>query len=109
MKIALFGTGMIGSRIAREALSRGHQLTVVARTPGKLPKDLAAREVQGDARDVDSIVKAVRGHDAVISAVSSRYRRAVRRRGDDQDPDQGRKAGHACRACWWWAAPAPWR
>jgi putative NADH-flavin reductase len=71
MKIALFGTGMIGSRIAREALSRGHQVTVVARTPGKLPKDLAAEEVQGDARDVDSIVRAVRGHDAVISAVGA--------------------------------------
>lgn len=71
MKIALFGTGMIGSRIAREALSRGHQVTVVARTPGKLPKDLAVREVRGDARDVDSIVQAVRGHDAVISAVGA--------------------------------------
>jgi putative NADH-flavin reductase len=71
MKIALFGTGMIGSRIAREALRRGHQVTVVARTPGKLPKDLAVREVQGDARDVDSIVQAVRGHDAVISAVGA--------------------------------------
>lgn len=71
MKIALFGTGMIGSRIAHEALSRGHQVTVVARTPGKLPKDLAVREVQGDARDVDSIVEAVRGHDAVISAVGA--------------------------------------
>jgi len=69
MKIALFGTGMIGSRIAREALSRGHQLTVVARTPGKMPKDLAAREVQGDAGDPQSIAQAVRGHDAVISAV----------------------------------------
>ena len=71
MKIALFGTGMIGSRIAREALSRGHQVTVVARTPGKLPKDLAVQEVQGDARNVDSIVGAVRGHDAVISAVGA--------------------------------------
>ncbi len=71
MKIALFGTGMIGSRIAREAQSRGHQVTVVARTPGKLPKDLAVHEVQGDARDVDSIVRAVRGHDAVISAVGA--------------------------------------
>jgi len=69
MKIALFGTGMIGSRIAREALSRGHQVTVVARTPGKVPKDLQVQEVQGDARDADSIARAVRGHDAVISAV----------------------------------------
>ncbi len=69
MKIALFGTGMIGSRIAREALSRGHQVTVVARTTGKLPKDLAVREVQGDARNAESIASAVRGHDAVISAV----------------------------------------
>ena len=70
MKIALFGTGMIGSRIAREALARGHQVTAVVRTPGKLAlKHEHLKEVQGDALSVDSIARASAGHDAVISAV----------------------------------------
>lgn len=37
MKIALFGAGgMIGRRIAEEALARGHRVTAIARDPGKL-------------------------------------------------------------------------
>jgi putative NADH-flavin reductase len=70
MKIALFGAGgMIGSRIAREALARGHQVTAVSRTPGRLAKDAGVAEIQGDARDAQSIARAVQGQDAVISAV----------------------------------------
>ncbi|MFX8715863.1 NAD(P)-binding domain-containing protein, partial [Acinetobacter baumannii] len=49
MKIALLGTGMIGSRIAREALARGHELTIVVRTPGKSGlADERLREVVAD-------------------------------------------------------------
>jgi putative NADH-flavin reductase len=70
MKIALFGTGMIGSRIAREALARGHQVTAVVRTPGKLGiQHDKLKEGAGDARDAASIAAAVKGHDAVISAI----------------------------------------
>lgn len=70
MKIALFGAGgMIGSRIAREALARGHQVTAISRTPGKLAKDLAVTEIKADARDAQSIAQAVKGHDVAISAV----------------------------------------
>lgn len=72
MKIALFGTGMIGSRIAREALDRGHQVTAVVRTPGKLAlKHEHLKEVQGDALDADAIAHASAGHDAVISALGA--------------------------------------
>jgi uncharacterized protein len=70
MKIALFGRGMIGSRIAREALARGHQVTLVARTPGKSGLHHEhLREVSGDAGDAASVAAAVKGHDAVVSAV----------------------------------------
>lgn len=41
MKIAVFGVGgRIGTRIAEEALSRGHDVTGAARTPARV-KDFA--------------------------------------------------------------------
>jgi len=37
MKVVLFGaSGMIGSRILEELLSRGHQVTAVVRNPEKV-------------------------------------------------------------------------
>ena len=70
MQIALFGAGgMIGSRIAKEALDRGHSVTAVSRDPAKLT--LAHPEfhkARGDVLDPASITAAVLGHDAVISA-----------------------------------------
>ena len=71
MKLALFGaSGMIGSRILSEALRRGHEVTAVVRHPEEFAhkhKNLAV--VKGDVLDVGSIVGAVKGHDAVLSAV----------------------------------------
>jgi putative NADH-flavin reductase len=73
MKIALFGTGgTIGSRIAAEALRRGHQVTAVVRDPAGFAAKAKAdgiNVVQGDVTDPVSIANAVRGHDVVISAV----------------------------------------
>ena len=72
MKIALFGAGgMIGSRIAQEALARGHEVTAVVRTPGKLAlKHERLKEVTGDASDAASVARVTAGQDAVISAIS---------------------------------------
>src|SRR5882757_5666903 len=72
MKIALFGAGgMIGSRIAQEALARGHEVTAVVRTPGKLAaKHAKLKEVTGDAADAASVARVTAGQDAVISAIS---------------------------------------
>ncbi|MDB4950963.1 MAG: 3 beta-hydroxysteroid dehydrogenase/Delta 5--_4-isomerase [Gemmatimonadetes bacterium] len=71
MKIAIVGaTGVIGQRIAAEALRRGHQVTAVARDPGKVTgTDAQFTAVQGDALDAESMAGAVRGADAVVSAV----------------------------------------
>ncbi len=76
MKIALFGAnGTIGSRIATEALRRGHQVTAIARDPAAFgaksqPQPLQdVSVVQGDVTDAASVASAVRGHDVVISAV----------------------------------------
>jgi putative NADH-flavin reductase len=50
MKIAIYGaSGMIGSRVAAEAVSRGHEVTGVTRSGGELPAGV--RAVQGMAND----------------------------------------------------------
>src|ERR1051326_5409645 len=73
MKLALFGaSGMIGSRILSEALRRGHVVTAVVRDPAKFGvrhKNLTV--VKGDVLDADSIAAAVKGHEAVLSAVGA--------------------------------------
>ena len=59
MRIAIFGiTGNVGSRIAREARSRGHEVMEITR---------AAANVT----DPESVAAAVRDADAVVSAVGS--------------------------------------
>ncbi len=69
MNVVLFGAGgMIGSRILKELIARGHKVTVVARDPAKIPATANVRAVKGDALDVESIASATKGADAVISA-----------------------------------------
>ncbi|HYW55614.1 MAG TPA: NAD(P)-dependent oxidoreductase [Polaromonas sp.] len=69
MNIALIGaTGFIGSPVLAELLSRGHKVTVLARTPAKLPAKAGLTAVQADALDANQVAEAVTGHDAVISA-----------------------------------------
>ncbi len=74
MKFALYGAaGMIGSRIAQEALDREHSVTALVRNTGKLSlKHSRLTELQADARNADDVAKKVAGHDAVISAISPR-------------------------------------
>ncbi len=69
MNIALIGaTGFVGSPVLAELLSRGHKVTVLARTPAKLPSKAGLTALQADALDAAQVAKAVAGHDAVISA-----------------------------------------
>jgi uncharacterized protein len=74
MKIVLFGvTGHIGQRIAREALSRGHEVVGVVRDPAaSQAPDPRVTLVQGDATDAASVARLARGADAVVSAISPR-------------------------------------
>lgn len=67
-KIAVYGaTGMIGSRVAAEALTRGHEVIGVTRSGGELPA--GAQAVQGDAGDTD-LAKRIAGEvDVVVSAI----------------------------------------
>ncbi|MFI5350032.1 MAG: NAD(P)-dependent oxidoreductase [Elusimicrobiota bacterium] len=69
MKIALIGaTGNVGSRVAAEALSRGHQVTGVSRHPEKLAPKAGLTSVRGDTAAPDDLAKVLAGHDAVVSS-----------------------------------------
>ena len=68
MKVVLFGaTGMIGSRVLRELVSRGHTVTAVARHPEKITA-AKVKAVKGDIQDKSAVADLVKGADAVISA-----------------------------------------
>jgi len=69
MRVVLYGaTGMIGSRILKELLSRGHTVTAVMRDPSKLPPQNNLKIEKGDMLDADNIAKVAKGSDVVISA-----------------------------------------
>jgi len=70
MKVAIIGAnGHIGSRIANEALNRGHQVTGIARNPDKLKLEHPNFTfVKGDALNTNELAAILKGHDAVISS-----------------------------------------
>jgi putative NADH-flavin reductase len=74
MRIVIFGaTGNVGQRVAKEALRRGHEVVGVVRDPAAVqPPDPRVRLVRGDATNADSVAEAVKGADAVVSAISPR-------------------------------------
>jgi putative NADH-flavin reductase len=74
MHLVIFGaTGNVGCRVALEALRRGHQVTGVVRDPAAVePPDPRVRLVPGDATRAEDVARAVRGADAVVSAISPR-------------------------------------
>ena len=70
MNIALIGaTGNAGSRILAELSRRGHRVTAIARHPDKVPALPGVTPAKADAGDVAALAAAIKGHDAVISAV----------------------------------------
>ena len=71
VKIAVYGaSGRVGSRIVREALDRGHEVTGIGRTPANITQGHERLTVvPGDVTDTASVIELVAGHDVVISAV----------------------------------------
>ena len=73
MQIAILGaTGRVGSRIADEALRRGHTVTAIARHAATLTDRPGLKRLDADITDPANIAKlvpALAGHDALVSAV----------------------------------------
>lgn len=68
-KIALIGaTGFVGTEILKEALSRGHSVTVLVRHPEKVEKATNVMAEKADVFDTQALAKQIAGHDLVISA-----------------------------------------
>ena len=69
MNVVLYGaTGMIGSRVLQELVSRGHKVTAVVRDPSRVLAAANVTAVKGDQADAVDVAAKVKGADAVISA-----------------------------------------
>ncbi|CAI0734349.1 Putative NADH-flavin reductase [Serratia entomophila] len=69
MKVAIIGaTGFVGRRVVDEALSRGLQVTAIARQKKDLPENANLTVALGDIADTAWLAKQLSGQDAVISA-----------------------------------------
>lgn len=71
MKLVVFGaTGGTGQALLEQALGRGHEVTAAVRTPAKVSMTHnRLRVVQADVTDAEAVSAAVRGQEAVLSAL----------------------------------------
>jgi putative NADH-flavin reductase len=74
MKVLVIGaTGATGKPAIQKLLARGDEVTAFARKPADVTEAHARlRTVQGDARDLASIERALEGQDAVLAAFGPR-------------------------------------
>jgi putative NADH-flavin reductase len=71
-KILVLGaTGGTGRLIVGQALARGHQVTAVVRSPEKAGELKGAKLIVGDVRDEKALREALKGQDAVVSALGT--------------------------------------
>jgi len=74
----LYGaTGQVGSRIAAEAVARGHAVTGLSRSGGVVPTGTTPR--RADATDADDVARIAAEHDVVVSAIGPRSDRLAHR------------------------------
>ena len=72
MKLLVFGaSGPTGSHLVSQALEQGHEVTALVRNPASL-EARKIRVIGGDAQDPAAVAEAVRGQDAVLSALGRR-------------------------------------
>jgi len=69
--LVLGATGGTGRLIVSEAQARGYDVTVLVRSAEKAGDLKGARLVTGDARDADALRAALKGQDAVVSALGT--------------------------------------
>lgn len=73
MNVLVIGaTGRVGCRVVTRAVDVGHDVSVFVRDPGRIEADTDRLTVfEGDVRERESLVPAIRGQDAVVSALGS--------------------------------------
>jgi putative NADH-flavin reductase len=73
MKLAIFGaTGALGLECVQQSLDAGHEVSVLVRTPSKLPAKILPRVTvhEGDGLDPEAIARALAGEcDAILFAI----------------------------------------
>jgi putative NADH-flavin reductase len=76
MNLVILGaTGGTGRALVEQALALGHTVTAFARNPAKVRTTHPnLRVVQGDISNYESLEAAIRGHDAVLSALGVRVK-----------------------------------
>jgi putative NADH-flavin reductase len=73
MRICVVGaTGWIGGSVMREALSQGHEVTAVSHSAEHLAALGGVPTAVADVLDTDRLAGVIRGHDAVVCAVTDR-------------------------------------
>ena len=72
MKIAIIGaTGFVGPALIAEGVSRGYEITAIARNTDKVEKAAGVTAVSADVNDVNALASVLSGHDAVISSFNA--------------------------------------
>lgn len=73
MKIAIIGaTGLVGTRVVKEALQRGYEVKAIARKPENLEvTDGKLQKVTADVFNIDALAEVIKGSDAVVSTYNA--------------------------------------
>ena len=73
MKVLVFGaTGSVGKQLVSQALDQGHEVTALVRGSSRHKlADSRLNVIEGDVLDYASVERAVKGADAVISAIGT--------------------------------------
>ena len=75
MKVVLFGaSGMIGSRILKELVARGHQVKAVVRDLTRVPLQADVTTESGNILNPEEVARTTAGADAVVNAYSPGYK-----------------------------------
>src|SRR5260221_5811981 len=70
MKVLILGaTGPTGHQLVRQALDAGHSVAALARDPRKVTESIEV--IEGDATNASAVAGAVRGRDAIVSALGT--------------------------------------
>ena len=73
MKLMIFGaTGGLGLECVQQSLAAGHEVSVLVRTPAKLPAEIRARVTvhEGNALEAEDVARALEGAcDAILFAI----------------------------------------